>query len=36
MNKNDSTPVKTSVAPVAYGEGYELEAPTVAEIHDAG
>jgi len=28
--------VKTSAAPVAYGEGYNLEAPTVKEIHDAG
>ena len=36
MRRNTpSSLVKTSVAPVEYGEGYDLEAPTVAEIHEA-
>jgi hypothetical protein len=37
MKHNDpSSLVKTSGAPIPYGGGYELEAPTVAEIHAAG
>ena len=36
MNEDPASLVKTSTAPVAYGEGYDLEAPTVAEIHEAG
>ena len=36
MNEDPASLVKTSIAPVAYGEGYDLEAPTVAEIHAAG
>ena len=37
MRRNaPSTLVKTSTAPVRYGEGYNLEAPTVKEIHAAG
>lgn len=31
-----SSLVKTSASPIRYGEGYNLEAPTVAEIHAAG
>ena len=31
-----SSLVKTSASPIEYGGGYNLEAPTVAEIHAAG
>jgi hypothetical protein len=37
MKRNTPTSrVKQSIAPIPYGGGSELEAPTVAEIHAAG
>jgi hypothetical protein len=36
MNEDPASLVKTSAAAIAYGEGYDLEAPTVTEIHEAG